>query len=609
MGAGSGNLRRLRRGAVCTVALTATLPLLGFTSVHAASPRAAGAWPANVFAVGTFHGKPGNFSTTENVDTIQAAVDAAERWGRAHTPRGGVAPDTYVLLAPGDYKNDPLADPRPEPGQDPAAVTITGNNVWLVGMNRNRVIIDGTRAGAPCSTAPADQVYGPPVPTGGRLRPATALDGAGLNGVMVWKASGTWVENLTVCNFLDGRGGDGAAGNEIWWNGGANGGRVFRDTLGGYVGDYLTATSTYFDPKDPMRGEGDAATYGIFSSDWSRGMWVHTYASNFNDSGYYIGACQDICDQQVDHAWSEHNALGYSGSNSGGWMWIHNSVFDDNEDGFDTNSQNGDNPPPQNGSCNPKDPNRLFRHAPPVSGVPAGICWVFSDNLSDNNNDPNVPTYGSAAAGPVGTGMSLSGARDDAVVDNTFTHDDAWGTILVPYPDSGGPCTGGTLLASGQVCWFDEFGDAVIGNHYADNGSYGNPTNGDIGAVNAEPGPTDCFSRNTDAGGAASTSPAAAETLYPTCDGATVPPDANGPFAAEVACDSNSISLGPVTGGTACPPDANYPRQTAVTMRPLPGASSLTDPQSTNLPTMPDVCGGDPAIPHSGLPTSPWCPR
>ena len=29
-----------------------------------------------------------------------------------------------------------------------------------------------------------------------------------------------------------------------------------------------------------------------------------------------------------------------------------NSQFDHNEDGFDTNSQNGgDNPPPQNGAC------------------------------------------------------------------------------------------------------------------------------------------------------------------------------------------------------------------------------------------------------------------
>ena len=31
-------------------------------------------------------------------------------------------------------------------------------------------------------------------------------------------------------------------------------------------------------------------------------------------------------------------------------MLTENSQFDNNEDGFDTNSQSGDNPPPQNGA-------------------------------------------------------------------------------------------------------------------------------------------------------------------------------------------------------------------------------------------------------------------
>src|SRR6202035_4172847 len=108
-----------------------------------------------------------------------------------------------------------------------------------------------------------------------------------------------------------------------------------------------TATSTYYG------GETTAAQYGIFSSNWSGGTWANTYASNFNDSGYYIGACQNECNQTVNHAWSEYNALGYSGSNSGGLLLVEHSQFDNNEDGFDTNSQNGDNPPPQDGACPP----------------------------------------------------------------------------------------------------------------------------------------------------------------------------------------------------------------------------------------------------------------
>ena len=61
--------------------------------------------------------------------------------------------------------------------------------------------------------------------------------------------------------------------------------------------------------------------------------------------------------------WAEFNALGYSGSNSGGRLLVENSEFDNNEDGFDTNSQNGDNPPPQNGAC-------PTRRQPPVAGAP-----------------------------------------------------------------------------------------------------------------------------------------------------------------------------------------------------------------------------------------------
>jgi len=601
-------MKRPLRGKLVTWSVVGAALGLVFGSgldAAAATGPARLAWPAGVFAVGTFSGLPGNVTTTESVASIQLAVNEAQQWAAKHTPAGGVAPDTYVLLAPGDYKTDPNAIEPAPPDQDPGAVLITGANVWLVGMNRNSVIVDGTASGPPCSTASTDQVFGP-----------NSSPQEGLNGIMVYKAPGSWVENLTTCNFLDGTGGDGGAGNEIWWNGGADGGTLFVDTQGphigsshgGFIGKYLTATTTYYDSSG-SNPEATAATYGIFSSDWDGGIWNQTYASNFNDSGYYIGACQDACNQEVNHAWAEYNALGYSGSNSGGWMLIEHSRFDNNEDGFDTNSQNGDNPPPQNGSCS-------TGVSPPVKG--ATTCWVFYDNLSDHNNDPNVPTYGSAAAGPVGTGMSISGGRDDTIMDNHFEDNDAWGNILVPYPDSGGPCTGGTAVlpsspsnpGSDEVCWYDESGDAVIGNTYVGNGGYGNPSNGDIAATNLEPGATDCFSGNTDSAGL-TTSPPEAETLYPTCTGSTVAPDANAPFTDEVACDSGSISLvGPVTGSTLCPPGANYPRQTQVVLHALPGAHAGTyggqavpameNPESTGLPTMPNPC--------AGVPTNPWCP-
>jgi hypothetical protein len=509
---------------------------------------------ARVLRVGTYNGISGQYTS------IQTAVDEAK-------------PGDWVLVAPGDYKTTSVKTPDGQPDV-PAGLLITTPGIYLRGMNRNAVIVDGTKSGLPCSTATGDQNFGPPG-SGGAV---------GLNGVMVWKAADVWVENLTACNFLGGSAGN---GNEIWWNGGADSAQVGGS---GFWGLNLTATSTYF------HDEATAAQYGIFSSNWNGGTWDQSYASNFNDSGYYIGACQQVCNQTVNHAWAEYSALGYSGSNSGGSLVVENSQFDNNEDGFDTNSQNGDNPPPQDGAC-------------PDGGISpithTTSCWVFMHNYVHDNNNPNVPTAGSAAAGPVGTGLSLSGARNDTVMDNDFERNNAWGTILVPYPDSGPPCTGGTQTPA--ACIYDEFGDAVIGNTYGANGSYGNPTNGDIAATNLNPGPTDCYSGNTEVGGGnLTTSPPDLQVLYPSCSGATVPPNANAVFTDEVACDSAAISIGPVQGSAVCPPGANYPRQTEVVMHPLPGAtataagvSALENPASATLPSM-SAC--------AGVPANPWCP-
>ena len=112
---------------------------------------------------------------------------------------------------------------------------------------------------------------------------------------------------------------------------------------------------------------------------------------------YYIGACLQVCNQTIDNAWSEYSALGYSGTNSGGRLIVKNSEFDNNKDGFDTNSQNNDDPPsPQNGACarNGKISPITHTHS----------CWVFIHNYVHDNNNPNVPRPGAASEGPTGTG-------------------------------------------------------------------------------------------------------------------------------------------------------------------------------------------------------------
>jgi hypothetical protein len=518
-------MRRLMAG------LFATAGLLGLAS----------AAEANVLRVGTFNGSSGPYTS------IQDAVDAAH-------------PGDWILVGPGDYKEHTGRAPVGH-ADTPAGVLITTPGVHLRGMDRDGVVVDGTKPDTPtCSSRQGDQELGP-----AGLHSGDAP--LGLNGVMVFKANNVSVENLTTCNFLHG---SGNTGNEIWWNGGDGSG-----TVGGFgfLGTYLNATSSFFG------SEQLAAQYGIFSSNWSGGLWDHTYASNFNDSGYYIGACQQVCNQTLAESHGQYNALGYSGSNSGGKLVITHSEFDNNEDGFDTNSQNGDNPPPQNGAC----PNNGIS---PITHTHS--CWVFMNNFVHDNNNPNVPSAGSAAAGPVGTGMSVSGGRNDTIMDNRFERNNAWGVIFVPYPDSGPPCTGGVLTP--VLCLYDDSGNALLNNTFGHNGSYGNPTNGDFAELTSLPGASNCFRGNTEeGGGSVSSSPAGLQTLKPACGGLTLP-DPNPIFLDQALCDSESISFGPIPGGAVCLPGTHYPRRTEIVMHPLP----------TDLATMPNPC--------QGVPANPWCP-
>ena len=551
--------RRLVIGATAATVVTASTMAAVAGPARAQAP--AQSYTTQVLRVGTWHGVAGN------EPTIDAAMAALK-------------PGGWLLIGPGDWRPqmDKQAD---QAGADyPSALNVTVPNVHIRGMDRNRTIIDGTKAGAAaCSSRPEDQDLG------------AVVKGApqGRNGPTADKVSGVWFENFTACNFLTG---SADSGNEIWWNGGDDGGKI---GLHQWWGDYLTASSSYFDPAH----SGNAAQYGIFvSNSDGTGSVTHAYASNMNDSSYYIGACRD-CNGTLDDVRAENSALGLSSTNAGGHLVIENSEWDQNKTGLVNNSQNSADPPtPQNGSC-------------PSGGTgPYGTtsCTIWRNNYVHDNNNPNVPYAGTAGFGPTGTGMILAGIRDDTLVGNRIENNDAWGLLITFFPDAAranehnvSNCNGGEpnaqLPASigGQnvPCVFDSFSNHVVDNHFTHNGSFGNPTNGDIAdltypAVESPGAGASCYSGNTDAGGL-TTTPKLLASVQTDCSNPATFPSVYAPqdftlLAAEAGCASTALIMCP-----AGLPAVSYPQTTKVQLLPIPH----------DLPSMPNPC--------AGVPDNPWC--
>ena len=144
-------------------------------------------------------------------------------------------------------------------------------------------------------------------------RNAVVIDGEFVrgNGVIVL-ADGVAVENLTARHALL---------NGFFWTG-----------VTGYRASYLTAYNN-----------GD---YGIYAFDSSDGLFEHSWASGSPDSGFYVGQC-DPCRMLIRHVVSENNALGYSGTNAGGDLYIVSSIWRDNMAGIVPNTLDSERLPPQ----------------------------------------------------------------------------------------------------------------------------------------------------------------------------------------------------------------------------------------------------------------------
>src|SRR5215471_15202911 len=100
--------------------------------------------------------------------TVQSAVDAAR-------------PGDWILIYPGVYHEKSRQWPT-------AGVWIQKPNLHIRGLDRNRVIIDGSNgtAAQPCPSAAAQQDLTP------------------RDGIVVSKVSGVTIQNLTVCDYLAG---------------------------------------------------------------------------------------------------------------------------------------------------------------------------------------------------------------------------------------------------------------------------------------------------------------------------------------------------------------------------------------------------------------------
>jgi hypothetical protein len=337
---------------------------------------------------------------THYYKTIQEAVNAS------------TAGD-YVLIEPGTYDEE---------------VKVTGphSGIWIRGLNRNKVIVDG--------------------------------QGKVGNGIDIEKANNVWVENLTVRNFQFGEGcPDEECGNEIWWNGGAGSGKVGAH---GWFGSYLTAYDT-----------GLTGGYGIFTGNETEGSWKNIYASGFSDSGMYIGACQE-CDASVTGAVMEKNALGYSGSNSGGKLTIEGSVFRNNASGVVPNSEyRGDFPPPQDGECgreNTEKPNPM----PEIKSTKIARCTVIRHNVISENNSLTVPVNSTTGEAAYGTGIILPGDYADLITENVIANNANTGVFGIEFgfwPET--------------ESFFQLAGNRISRNVFAHNGYTGGEFTGDVTLV------------------------------------------------------------------------------------------------------------------------------
>ena len=242
----------------------------------------------------------------------------------------------------------------------------------------------------------------------GMNRNKVILDGKGLSGsgFHVQGVNNTWVENMTGMNY---------SVNAFYWTG-----------VDGYWGNYLTGYNN-----------GD---YGIYAYDSTCSgkefcTLAYDYGSYTADSGIYIGGCRD-CHAVITNSRAYKNAIGYSGTNAGGELYIMNSEWDHNGSGLVPNTLHSEPDGPQDGA-------------------------VFYGNYIHDNNETNIPGAGITAIAPVGMGIDVAGGWDNIIRGNLIVNQKHAG-VMVHY-----------LITP-------SYGNQVRYNRFINVGYSGNPGDADI---------------------------------------------------------------------------------------------------------------------------------
>ncbi len=195
------------------------------------------------------------------------------------------------------------------------------------------------------------------------------------NGIQIYETDGVTVENLSVRNF---------SLNGVYWNGSK-----------GFRGSYLT-----------VYNNGD---YGVYAFDSTDGVFDNVYASGHPDSGIYIGQCYP-CNSLIFDNVVEGNALGYSGTNAGGHLYLFNNIWRDNMSGIVPNTLDSELNPP-------------------------GRETTIIGNLVIDNNNYEAPTnrFGLVAKG---MGIVVPGRVGDVIEKNLVINHDRYGIVASPMLDA-----------------------------------------------------------------------------------------------------------------------------------------------------------------------------